>query len=49
MWESVRSNDKNEDWLNIWCKERNYPKVGKPDTAQMYEKWMLKDGRIYYF
>lgn len=49
MWESVHSNDKNEDWVNIWCKERSYPKIGKPDTAFMYEKWMIKDGRVYYF
>src|SRR3981081_3261925 len=32
MWESVHANDKNEDWVNIWCKERSYPKNGKPDT-----------------
>ena len=49
MWESVHSNDKNEDWVNIWCRERAYPKAGKPDTALMFEKWMIKDGRIYYF
>jgi len=49
MWESVHANDKNEDWVNIWCKERSYPKAGKPDTAMMYEKWMIKDGRVYSF
>jgi len=49
MWESVHSNDKNEDWVNIWCKERAYPKGGKADTSLMFEKWMIKDGRIYYF
>jgi hypothetical protein len=49
MWETVHSNDKNEDWVNIWCKERDYPKTGKADTALMYEQWKIKDGRIYYF
>jgi len=49
MWETIHSNDKNEDWVNIWCKERTYPINGNPDTSLMYEKWMLKDGRIYYF
>ncbi len=49
MWESVHSNNKNEDWVNVWCNERSYPKIGKPDTSLMYEKWMIKDGRVYYF
>ena len=49
MWESVHSNDKNEDWVNIWCKERSYPKIGRPDTTFMYEKWMIRDGKVYYF
>jgi len=49
MWESVHSNDKNEDWVNIWCKERAYPKGGKADTSLMFEKWVIKDGKISYF
>jgi len=49
MWESVHSNDKNEDWVNIWCRERDYPIAGKPDTVVMYERWMMKDGRVYAF
>ncbi len=48
-WESIHSNDKNEDWVNIWCYERRYPKKGMADTTLMFEKWMLKDGRINYF
>ena len=48
-WTSNHSVDKNEDWVNIWCRERDYPKAGKADTTLMFEKWMLKDGRIYYF
>ncbi len=49
MWESVHSNDKNEDWVNIWSAERTYPKNGKPDTTLICEKWMIKDGKINYF
>ncbi len=48
-WENIHSNDKNEDWVNIWCRERDYPKIGKPDTILMYEKWMIKDGKVFYF
>jgi hypothetical protein len=49
MWESVHANDKNEDWVNIWCKERSYPKNGKPDTTLMHEQWKLKNGKVFYF
>ncbi len=40
---------KSKDRVNIWCMERDYPKTGKADTSLMDEKWMIKDGRIYYF
>ena len=49
MWETVHSNDMDEDWVNIWCKERVYPKNGKPDTTLMTETWKIRDGRVYYF
>jgi hypothetical protein len=49
MWETVHSNDIDDDWVNIWCKERSYPKKGKPDTTLMHETWKIKDGRVYYF
>jgi hypothetical protein len=49
MWETVHSNDSDEDWINIWSKERVYPKNGRPDTSLMTETWKIKDGRIYYF
>jgi hypothetical protein len=48
-WQSAHSNDKNEDWVNIWSTERRYPKHGKPDTVLMQENWKLKDGRVVYF
>jgi hypothetical protein len=49
MWETVHANDLDEDWVNIWSKERVYPKNGKPDTSLMTETWKIKDGRVYYF
>ena len=48
-WQSSHSNDKNEDWVNIWSTERRYPKSGKPDTVLMQENWKVKDGRVVYF
>jgi hypothetical protein len=49
MWQSSHSNDKHEDWVNIWSTERRYPHKGMPDTVLMQENWRLKDGRIVYF
>jgi hypothetical protein len=49
QWQSSHSNDRNEDWVNIWSAERRYPKNGKPDTVLMQENWKVKDGRVVYF
>ena len=49
MWQSAHSNDRNEDWVNIWSSERRYPKSGKPDTVLMQENWKVKGGRVVYF
>lgn len=49
MWQSAHSNDKNEDWVNIWSAERRYPKNGKPDTVLMQENWQVKEGKVVYF
>src|SRR5471030_806717 len=35
MLQSAHVNDKDEDWVNIWSRERRYPKKGKPDTVRM--------------
>ncbi|HXB09148.1 MAG TPA: nuclear transport factor 2 family protein, partial [Puia sp.] len=48
-WESVHSNDRDEDWVNIWSAERRYPRGGKPDTVLMQENWQVKDGKVVYF
>jgi hypothetical protein len=50
MWQSAHVNDRNEDMVNIWSRERRYPKGnGKADTVLMQENWKVKDGRVVGF
>src|SRR5271155_316198 len=50
MWQSAHINDKNEDWVNIWSRERRYPKKGgKADTVLMQENWLVKNGKVVAF
>ena len=50
VWQSAHVNDKNEDWVNIWSKERRYGKNhGKADTVLMQENWKVKDGKVVAF
>jgi hypothetical protein len=50
MWQSAHVNDKNEDWVNIWSRERRYLKNGgKADTVLMQENWKVKDGKVVAF
>lgn len=50
MWQSAHINDKNEDWVNIWSRERRYPKKGgKADTVLMQENWQVKAGKVVAF
>jgi hypothetical protein len=49
MWQSAHVNDKNEDWVFIWARERRYPKDGKPDTSMMQEQWKVVKGKVAYF
>jgi hypothetical protein len=49
-WQSAHVNDKNEDWVNIWSRERRYGKKGgKADTVLMQENWQVKDGKVISF
>jgi hypothetical protein len=49
-WQNAHVNDKNEDWVNIWSRERRYPKNGgKADTVLMQENWKVKDGKVIAF
>jgi hypothetical protein len=50
MWQSAHVNNKNEDWVNIWSRERRYPKKGgKADTVLMQENWQVKNGKVIGF
>jgi hypothetical protein len=50
MWQNAHINDRNEDIVSIWCKERRYPKNnGKADTVLMQENWKVKNGRVASF
>ncbi len=50
MWQSAHINDRNEDMVNIWSRERRYGKNhGKADTVLMQENWKVKDGKVYAF
>jgi hypothetical protein len=50
MWQSAHINDKNEDWVNIWSRERRYAKEGaKADTVLMQENWKVKNGKVVAF
>jgi hypothetical protein len=49
MWQSQHVNDKNEDWVNIWSRERRYSPGGKADTILMQENWQVKNGKVVAF
>jgi hypothetical protein len=50
QWQSAHVNDKDEDWVNIWSRERRYPKNhAKADTVLMQENWKVKDGKVVAF
>jgi hypothetical protein len=50
MWQSAHINDRNEDMVNIWSRERRYGKNhGKADTVLMQENWKVKGGKVYAF
>jgi hypothetical protein len=50
VWQSAHVNDLNEDWVNIWSRERRYGKNGgKADTLLMQENWKVKDGKVVSF
>lgn len=48
-WQSVHINDKNEDWVYIWARERRYAKDGTADTSLTHEQWKIEKGKVVYF
>jgi hypothetical protein len=49
MWQNLHLNDKNEDWVFIWARERRYEKNGKADTTSIQEQWKVENNKISYF
>lgn len=46
---SVRSTDKNEDWVLIWGIEHTTSAAGKSDSTHLHEIWRFnKDGKVDY-
>lgn len=44
---SIRSTDKNENWVCIWGTEASTHKSGKVDSVRLQETWRLnKDGKV---
>jgi len=44
---SLHSNDKNEDWVITWIKEKVTYQNGKMDSTTYQENWRFKEGKIY--
>jgi len=49
MWQSLHINDRNEDWVYIWARERRYAKNGKADTSMIHEQWKIENEKVSYF
>ncbi len=46
---SVKSTDKNEDWVLVWGQEIHTSKKNKIDTVALHEVWALdKNGKVYF-
>lgn len=47
VWMSLRSTDKNENWVAVWGSEEDTGKDGKKSVVQLHEVWRFnKDGKI---
>ena len=44
----LHSNDKNEDWVGTWMKERVVRNNGTKDSTYYMETWHFKDGKVTY-
>jgi hypothetical protein len=44
---ALHSNDKNEDWVLTWIKEKVVYNNGKTDSTTYQENWRFRDGKIY--
>lgn len=44
----LHSNDKNEEWVATWMKEKVVRKDGSKDSTTYMETWRFRDGKIYH-
>jgi hypothetical protein len=44
---TLHSNDRNEDWVGLWIKERGIRLNGKPDSTNYQENWRFRNGKVY--
>lgn len=44
---ALHANDKNEDWVVTWIKEKVVYNNGKVDSTTYQENWRFRDGKIY--
>lgn len=44
---ALHSNDRNEDWVVTWIKEKVVYNNGKIDSTTYQENWRFRDGKIY--
>jgi ketosteroid isomerase-like protein len=44
---ALHSNDRNEDWVVTWIKEKVMYNNGKVDSTIYQENWRFRDGKIY--
>jgi ketosteroid isomerase-like protein len=44
---ALHSNDRNEDWVVTWIKEKVVYNNGKVDSTTYQENWRFRDGKIY--
>lgn len=51
MWQNAHVNDRNEDVVSIWSRERRYPKdhAAKADSVLMQENWKIRNGKVFAF
>lgn len=44
---ALHSNDRNDDWVLTWIKEKVVYPNGKKDSTTYQETWRIKNGKIY--
>lgn len=44
---AIHSNDRNDDWVITWIKEKVTYRNGKQDSATYQECWRFRDGKVY--